>query len=46
MLALIACVLSALAAFGVQAADVHLGWLGAAFLCAHFVLGEWSPWRR
>lgn len=46
MFALIATILIALFACGVNTGPVHLGWLGSAFLAAHHVVGEWSPWRR
>lgn len=46
MLALVATILIAVYALGGTVGEVHLGWLGLAFLAAHFVIDEWSPWRR
>lgn len=46
MLALVAAILLAVYSLGGSFDEVHLGWLGLAFLATHHVLGEWSPWRR
>lgn len=43
MLALVACILFVLAAFGVSFAGLNLIALGLAFLAAHFLI-PWTPW--
>lgn len=45
MFALVATILLTVYALGGTFSEVHLGWLGAAFLALHEVVG-WAPWRQ
>lgn len=47
MLAVVACILFVLEAFGVHIGHVSLGWLGLAVLALHFVVPiRWGPFPR